>query len=373
MKVANPFITSGYESPHYFCDRIEETKQLSNAVINGNHTSLISPRRLGKTGLIHHLFQQDEIKSHYYTFLVDLYATKNLQDFIYQFGKNVLKVLKSRGRKTWELFLNTIGSLRGNISFDINGNPEWGVGIGDIKSPLVTLDEIFDYLEKADRPCVVAFDEFQVVAKYPEKEVEALLRTHILHSRHTQFIFSGSQRHIMSEMFLSASRPFYQSTRLMTIEPIECGCYVAFAQKLFDEYHKKIEEDAVKAVYEHYHGVTWYVQSVLNALFAMTPVNGTCTSDMMEEAIRQIIGQQAFAYAALLYQLSTKQKEVLMAICREGEAKNITSKGFLQRYRLTASSVQAIERVLLDKDFITHDLGVYRVYDEFFAQWLQEQ
>ena len=373
MVISNPFVTNGYLSPHYFCDRVEETKQLTSIVTNGNNIALISPRRLGKTGLICHCFEQDLIKDNYYAFIVDIYATKNLQEFVYELGKVVLGVLKSKGRRAWELFLNTLGSLRGSISFDINGNPEWGLGVGDIKVPQTTLDEIFLYLEHADKPCIVAIDEFQVIADYPETNVEAVLRTRIQKCHNTCFLYAGSQRHMMAEIFVSPSRPFYQSTRLMSIEPIALEHYVAFAQSLFLEFRKEITDDTVISVYQRYAGVTWYVQSVLNALFSLTAPEGVCRQEMIEPAIQQIISQQSFAYKALLYQLPSKQKEVLMAICREGKATNITARPFLQRHRLTASMVQGAVKGLLDKDFVTHDMGVYSLYDQFFAQWLLQQ
>lgn len=373
MKVPNPFITNGYLSAHYFCDRVEETKQLTDIVTNGNNIALISPRRLGKTGLINHCFEQSNIKDHYYTFIVDIYATKNLQEFVYELGKTVLSTLKSKGRQAWERFLSIVGSLRGSISFDINGNPEWGMGIGDIKVPQTTLDEIFSYLEQADKPCIVAIDEFQVIVDYPEDKVEAVLRSRIQKCHNAWFIYAGSQRQMMTEIFVSPSRPFYQSTRLMTIDPISCSHYITFAQTLFREYNKEITEETIVAVYERYEGVTWYVQSVMNALFTLTEVNGQCTTDTIDIAINQILSQQSFAYKSLLFQLPPKQKEILMAVCREGRATNITSRSFLQRYSLTASAVQAGIKGLLEKDFVTQDMGVYSLYDKFFAQWLLQQ
>ncbi len=373
MKMTNPFITNGYISSHYFCDRVEETRALTDKIANGNHTALISPRRMGKTGLIRHCFDQDEIRRHYYTFVVDIYATKSLQEFVYELGKGVLGTLKSKGRKAWEFFLHTLNSLRGSITFDINGNPEWGIGVGDIQSPHVTLDEIFDYLEHAEKPCIVAIDEFQTIMNYPERNIEAILRTHIQKCKNVRMVYAGSQRHLMSEIFVSPSRPFYQSTSLMTLAPIASERYIEFAQALFKEYHKEVQSDTVAEIYERYDGVTWYVQSVLNALFAMTEPGSVCTPDMVDPAIQQILAQQGFAYQALLYQLPPKQKEVLTAICKEGKATGVTSRVFLQRHRLTASTMQAGIKGLLDKDFITHDLGVYSAYDRFFAQWLLQQ
>lgn len=94
---------------------------------------MISPRRLGKTGLIEHCFHQKQVKEKYYTFLIDIYATKNLQEFVFEFGKGILNGLKPRGRKTWEQFLNCLSSLRTGISFDFSGNPSWNLELGDIK------------------------------------------------------------------------------------------------------------------------------------------------------------------------------------------------------------------------------------------------
>ena len=141
MTILNPFITKGYVSPHYFCDRAEETGKLISTVLNGNNVVLMSPRRMGKTGLICHCFQQPELYERTYTFLVDVYATRDLNELVYQLGKSVLGGLKSKGRRVWESFLNALSSLRPSITFDINGNPEWSIGLGDIKN-LLSANEI---------------------------------------------------------------------------------------------------------------------------------------------------------------------------------------------------------------------------------------
>ena len=87
--------------------------------------------------------------------MIDIYATKNLQEFVFELGKGIMNGLKPRGRKAWDLFLSCLSSLRAGISFDFAGNPGWNLEMGDIKTPSITLDEIFYYLEKADKPCLV--------------------------------------------------------------------------------------------------------------------------------------------------------------------------------------------------------------------------
>ena len=367
----NPFITNGYVSPAYFCDRVEETATLTRYLTSANNVALISPRRLGKTGLIEHCFHQSEIKERYYTFLVDIYATKNLHEFVFELSKSILNTLKSRGRKAWEFFLGCLASLRTGISFDFTGNPVWNLEMGDIKTPVVTLDEIFQYLSKADRPCLVAIDEFQVIAKYPEKNVEALLRTHIQHCSNATLVYAGSQRHMMSEIFVSPSRPFYQSTAIMGLDPISLPRYTDFIQHHFETDGKHITPETVENVYRHFEGITWYIQFMANSLYAMTAPGETCTADKVTVAISNILSQLNFTYSSLLFQLPPKQKEVLIAICKEGKACEITASRFLKTYKLTASSVQGAIKGLLDKDFVTHELGVYSVYDKFFEEWLK--
>ena len=373
MAKINPFITSGYISAEYFCDRIIETATLTRYITNGNNVALISPRRLGKTGLIEHCFHQKQIKEAYHTFLIDIYETKNLQEFVFELGKGILNGLKPRGRKAWEVFLKSLSSLRTSISFDFSGNPSWNLEMGDIKTPTITLDEIFHYLEQADKPCLISIDEFQVIAKYPESDVEATLRTHIQHCSNAKFIYAGSQRHMMGEIFTSPSRPFYQSTAIMELSPIDIDIYTEFIKKHFTENKKIITEETVQEVYQRFEGITWYIQFLANSLYAITAEGEECTVDKVNTAVDNILAQLNFTYSSLLFQLPPKQKEVLIAICKEGKAREITSSKFLKTYKLTASSVQGAIKGLLDKDFVTNELGVYSIYDKFFDIWLKKQ
>ena len=369
----NPFITYGYESPEYFCDREAETEQLMTLLCNGNHVALISPRRMGKTGLIEHCFVQPRMRNDFHTFLIDIYSTKNLQDLVYQLGHGIVRRLKPRGQAAVDKFLQVVTSLRTGISFDGQGNASWNLGIGDIKSPDFTLEEIFAYLQSADRRCVVAVDEFQTICHYPESGVEETLRTYVQHCRNAVFIFSGSQRQMMSEMFSSPARPFYQSVSLMFLKSVELSEYEAFAQHHFELRGRKIEDGVVRNIYERFEGATWYIQKMLNQLFANTPVGGTAALDDVEVAESQILAQNEEVYKDILFQLSIKQRDLLVAVSSEGRACQITGSRFIKRYHLaSASSVQKAVAVLLDKQLLTHLQGVYEVYDKFFALWLRQ-
>ena len=98
MKRKNPFVTKGYAGSEYFCDRVRETNDILSLLTNENNLALISPRRLGKTDLIRHCFAQPDIKDHYHTFVIDIYATNSLRDFVNEFGKAIMDDLKSKKR-----------------------------------------------------------------------------------------------------------------------------------------------------------------------------------------------------------------------------------------------------------------------------------
>lgn len=371
----NPFITRGYAGAEYFCDREKETHDIVNLLSNGNNIALISPRRLGKTDLIRHCFAQSELKEKYYTFLIDIYATSSLRDFVNTLGKAILDELKPRGKKTWKKFIIMLQSIKTEITFDFSGNPVWGMGLSNIENPSITLDEIFGYLNNADKPCIVAIDEFQQITSYSQGEdVEAALRTHIQRCNNAVFLFSGSRRHLMGSMFTSPSRPFYQSVITMGLAPISCDKYTSFAKRLFVKHDKLITDEVIEQVYNQFDGVTLCLQRVMNVLFMNTPVGGCATTQMADDAIEYILNLLNDNYETIISQLPEKQRAVLMAIAHDRKAKNISGGDFNKRHRLVSpsSTVSAI-KALIDKDFVINDNGCYMVYDRFLSIWLKKK
>ena len=370
--INNPFIVGKYLSDKYFCDREKETAFLHKQIENGRNVALISPRRIGKSGLIQHLFNQPEIKEQYHVFFVDIYATTSLNELVYVLGKEIYEQLKPKTTAWKEKFFQTIASLRIGAKLDpMSGLPSLDLGLGDIQAPQTTLDEIFSYLNEADKPCIVAIDEFQQIGEYKEKNVEALLRTKIQQCRKAQFIFSGSKRHVMSLMFNSPSKPFYQSAVSMGLEPIPVPTYTEFAMRLFAESNKQIAPEVIESVWEQYEGYTWFVQMMMNELYALTPAGQTCLPAQIPTAVYNIIMAQETSYRELLSNLPQRQKTILQAIAKEGAAQNITAQKFIRKYNLgSASSVQSAVKLLIKSDLITKTDGIYRVYDFFFAKWL---
>lgn len=371
-KETNPFVVKGEIEPQYFCDRVTETERMVKSITNGNNLVLISPRRMGKTGLIHHCFEQPEFKD-YYTFFIDILHTSGLREFTFVFGKEIFEKLLSKGKKMKKILLQTMESLRSSFGIDpMTGNPTFGLQLGDIASADYTLEEIFQCLEQADKPCIVAIDEFQQITNYPEKNVEALLRSYIQRTKNIGFIFAGSEHHIMQEMFQTESRPFYYSAEMMELNAIKREIYVPFIVQKFEENQRKIDKNLVEKVYDLFDGHTFYVQKTFNESFLNTPKRGICTAKTVSESIDMLLEIYSPFFKMTLSEMPEKQKELLYSISLDGAAEAITSAEFIDRHSLSsASSVQSASKRLLERDLITKEGKEYRLTDRLFSLWIK--
>ena len=141
MNIQNPFIVSGYVSPEYFCDREKETEKIISAISSGRNLTLFSIRRIGKTGLIEHVFHYLKNEKKFKLFYIDILPTQNVQDLINIFANNIVGKFESKP----EIFLKRIGdifsSVRPIITFDaITGTPNVSFDTGNEKEKTKTIE-----------------------------------------------------------------------------------------------------------------------------------------------------------------------------------------------------------------------------------------
>ena len=369
----NPFVVVGKIPDKYFCDREKESKKIIRSITNGNNLVLISLRRMGKTGLIQHCYAQKELEERYYTFFVDILHTASLQEFAFALGKEIYRQIVPKGKKFSMAFLQTIKSIAGKFGIDpATGLPAFNIDLGDIERPELTLEEILTYLEQADKPCIVAIDEFQQIHKYPEKNIEALLRGHIQKMQNCRFIFAGSERSIMQNMFLNSTRPFYQSADIMELNEIPFDVYCEFIVKQFNNNGIAIAADTVKYIYDTFEGHTFYIQKTCNEVFSIVEGN-ECSLGIVKQAIMNIIIDKEPTYKEILSNISDKQKMVFYAIAKEGAATQVTSSSFIKKHNLpSASSVQSAMQKLIEKGVVTERNKEFIVVDRFLGLWIKD-
>lgn len=362
----NPFILGHRISRPYFCDRIEEEKTLLTSILNGRDTVLMSPRRMGKTSLIYvALHDSPEIEKDYLTFFFDILQTNSLAEFTFLLGKAIFERLRKKSEYGLRGFLAALKSLKGTFGFDpFTGTPTFDVQLGDIHNPEFTIEEMFDFLEKSERPAIVVIDEFQQIAKYPEKNVEAILRTHIQRMTNATFIFAGSEQSILQEMFISSKRSFYNSSEIMHIGPISKDIYVDFANDLFAQRNKILDRQPVGWVFDLFDGNTFYLQRTMNGAFADTPEGGLCGDSEVRRSVNGMLAANEMMYRELLSNVTVSQKALLLAIAKDRIATAPTSGAFIKRHSLpSASSVQSALGILLKNGLVVkEDIG-YRLND----------
>jgi len=366
MKEQNPFVIHGYSTPETFCDREAETQKLLRAVENGRNVTLLAERRIGKTGLICHLFHQLKAQGSRPCILVDIFATQNLLEFTKCFASAVIGSMDTNFDRALQVATGFFKSFRPSLTVDsVTGSPTLSFGLQSLPVE-ATLKECFNYLS-AKGPCVVALDEFQQVANYPEAGTEALLRGFVQQLPEARFIFAGSRHHLMTEMFASAKRPFYNSTQTLPLGRIDSEKYFAFARRHMAAAGVELSRDVFDLVYGMFDGVTWNVQVMLNRLYERRQAERTD----VQAVVWELLQEKSWEYAALLKSLPAGVVRLLKAVARTHCVKEPTSAAFLSENALHgASSVRlSIKKALEDELLYESEEGLV-VYDRLFAIWL---
>ena len=369
--LTNPFIYQGYESPKYFCDREVETKTLLSHLKNGRNVTLITPRRIGKTGLIkntfYHLKEQEKDATCLY---IDIFATKNLHDFVELLGVMVINEIVRKNASFIEKTISFFSALRPVLSMDpLTGEPSVSITVEPSKED-ITIQSIFNYLNDSEQEVYIAIDEFQQIAEYPEKGTEALLRSYIQFAQHVHFIFSGSKFHLMAEIFGSPKHPFYQSTEMMGLKPLDSDVYYDFCLQFFKEKGGNIEKDIFEYLYNMFEGHTWYIQCIMNRLYeANTNVEST---EQVNAAILSILAGREPQFESLSQFFTDNQFSLLKAIAKEGIVAQPTAGRFIKSHNLSgASSTKAALKVLENKELVYRKPEGYIIYDRFMDLWLK--
>lgn len=370
--IANPFLMSDKIVAEYFCDRKDESQQLVKYLTNGNNVVLMAERRIGKTALIQYCYDKEEIKKNFITIYVDILSTNNLQEFVYLIGKEIYSSLMPWGMKVLQSFINGVKSMSGKLGFDpTTGLPTLNLQLGDIREPQFSLDEIFRFLEATPKKCIIAIDEFQQIANYPEKNVEALLRSHIQRLSNCRFIFSGSSRHLLQEMFLSYARPFYQSATIIDLKPIPSQIYIPFIEEMFSYGDRIIPRELATLIYNVYDGVTFYIQRVCNNIFSNSTEGEIVNIEMIISSVKEILFSYDTLFRERLSQLAIRQKELLLAIAAQPNGASPTSGEFIRNHSLqSSSSVQSALRSLVKTDIVIRRENKYYLSDKFLNQWI---
>lgn len=373
VEIENPFPLTGYHGSEYFCDRVEETEALIRNAMNGVNTTLLSLRRMGKTGLLFHFMETITRRRKAQCIYVDALSLHDLRAFTNAMAGAALKAFPEK-KHFGKMLLEWVKSMRPVISFDpVTGSPEVQLDFRQSEQYEHTLSGLFAMLESQEKRIVVIIDEFQQIGMFPEPNMEARLRTLIQSLKKTRFIFCGSDQHLMTEIFNNTKRPFFASTQLMHLSPIAEAEYSDFITGKFQKGKRKIAAGAVQEILSFTRTHTFYTQSLCNRLYSDGQRN--IQVPLVQSTARRMLAEQEPVYYQYRSLLTTAQWNLLKAIATEDTVLKPLSKHFIMAHRLeSASNVQRSLEALLTKDMVyreqSEDGSRYRVYDCFLSRWL---
>lgn len=370
-KPSTPFPTTGYYGGAYFCDREEELQSLTRNVRGGSSTTLVALRRMGKTALIRHL--QNELKEEFLGVYVDILPTESILELLNALATGIalMESEQSRlGKQLWK-FLKTLrplvsyDSLSGMPTLSFNQTPDEG---------LRSIADIFSFLENQSKPVILAIDEFQQILNYPEKNVDAWLRTRIQELHNVRFVFSGSQQHLINELFADPSRPFYRSTQFLKLDKIAKENYHDFIAAKFNDHSKQIDDETIASVLDWAMGYTYYVQLLCNRIFLSS--GKKVQKDLWKQEAMRLLKEQEFVFYSYRDGLTAAQWSLLKAVAREGKVREPTSLAFTSSHQLgTSATVLRSLKTLQKKELVFRDMDTegksyYAVYDVLFSRWI---
>lgn len=371
----NPFVIKSYESKELFCDREEELQLMLLNCINNTDMTLISQRRMGKTGLILRLFDElSESQQEIHTIYLDIFASRSIDDFIKLLAEATMKSFQPQ-TSIGDKLMTFIKSLRPQLSFDnITGDPQLQITYQTAHEKEYTLRSLFEFLDNQNEHIVIAIDEFQQICDYPEKNMEALLRTYIQQTHHLTFIFCGSKKHLMADIFSNEKDPFYNSTAFVSLDKISEVSYSTFIRKLMNERGRNITDEAIQFILEWTRRHTYYTQQLCHTIYA----NGSTdiTIDDVKQACQQLMKQGEAVFLQYRQMLTDKQWNYLIAVAKEGCVQQITASKFLKRHNIgTPSASRRLAESLCEKGLLNDDITLegttYSVGDVFLSRWME--
>ena len=351
-----------------FCPRPALQTKLARDIRDGQNTFLVGERRTGKTSLI---FATAAALPDCRMLYVDLLNIRTPADFC-----NRLATAASRLKSATSLsdrILAFLSRLRPTFSLD----PENGMPVISVDSRLAedpqSLADVLSIIEKASAaaPLFVVFDEFQDIRKLPAADQAlALLRARIQLLADTAFVFSGSVRTDIADLFANPASPFFKSARTLTVGPVPDDDFAPFLARRFALGHRTATRPLLDEVFEFTHRIPGDVQQLCAALWNVSEPGDTLSADHLKSALREIYEQESGIFELQTSRLTRYQFKALVAVAKAG-GQNVYSADFLARAELPTAAAATRAFQALVRDGILYLAGKeYRFFNPFLRAWI---
>ena len=365
----NPFYFGNEVTGDDFCNRTKELKELKSDVASGQNVLLYAPRRFGKTSLLKKLQNQLKTDDSYQVIYFDLFSVSTVDEFIQKYFNVIARSINQDNNKIINLFKSTL-NLRPNINMTIDnhGNMNYSLSFSK-KEQEITLEEVinlpYQYAKKLDKKIVVIFDEFQELEQFSiEKKLRSIIQTH---GRVVSYLFCGSKKSIITQMFNDNKRAFYKSVKHLHINEINLNDWNVFILSKFTKTNKEISKKQIKEIYDITKGFPYYMQQLMSIIWENSEKQ--VTKNIINYSIETMIQREYDMYSYIWSSLTPNQKLTLKYII-DNDGLNIYTKENLENYDIASSTLKSTVEALIKKDVFDKKGEQYYLVDPFMEIWI---
>ena len=366
-----PFKFGCIVGKEHFCPRPELEAELRRYVSGGQNLVLQGERRRGKSSLVVKVVNDIRGMGLLY---VDLLGIGSTADFCRRVMDGIVGLDSTRSflRKT----VSMIAALRPLVVIDQDtGLPAITLdsrSAADPSSVSSVMSMIAAHARKR-RICVV-FDEFQDILDLPDSNrVLAELRGKIQFMSDTAFVFLGSVRNQMSEIFAHPRSPFFKSALEVGIGEMMDLSFARFLCERFEKGQRRADLDFIGELIRMLDGVPGDVQELCDALWSVTGRGERVDATKLTAAYRYIFAHEGSSYETYLKLLTPQQRKVLRALATVG-GRHVVASEFMDAAGIHNAS--SVKKALLRLEGIGHVYYFaeeYKFVSPFFREWIRRR
>jgi len=365
----NPFVFSHIVTDDYFCKR-DDLDTIKKYMLDSVDIVLFSKRRYGKSSLIKEIFKNHIDDDKYLTIYFDIFDISNANDFAYSFYKAVAKSFKTDMKSILRILKELFSKTSFSATVTNSGEVEFKPTLANLPFEEM-LEDIFinlsSYLKRHNQKAIIAIDEFQQINTIKEQNIEAILRKYIQNLDNISFVYSGSKRHMLTQMFTTHAKPFYNQAIPLELKSIPLEDFYEFVSKKFIDTNKNISKEAFDLIYKSVDGESWLVQNISYHIWQKYEA---IDSDVVLDIINDIVNMSDTIFKVLFDSFSNTQKTALKTVVKNN-GKALLSKEILASQYISKSSLSSALHVLYEKEIIDKNGDIYYINDKLFELWLK--
>lgn len=374
----SPFKYGGIVSSDSFCNRKNELKELRRVVHNSGKLFIYGERRVGKSSLLHHLI--NSLNENKFTVaFIDVWRCTDTSDFI----RECAKVFGSTGAQTPESLLqrakNLFAGLTPALTVDDYGKPQLTFSTAHRKTETPLLSEVLSAPGKIaesspDKQVLVVFDEFQEIRNFNDDRIERILRSEVQKHHNVAYIFCGSRKHMIRDMFLKSGSPLYRSAGHYPIDCIAVKHWIPYIKERFQMKEISLEDGIIEDICALTDGHPYYTQMICDILWDSCESGQGPDKIRLSETLRTVLEREAEGFNAVWESLPSNPRKMLIATAFEKPLIQPFSENIVSKYNFAnPSSARNGLEYLVKHDFIEHRNGKYYISDRFMNLWLQRR